>query len=240
MSGPQSGPTLSLIVPCWNDTAALSVLFEKVGALRGIAEIVVAEASEADGARIAAAAAGAKVVHCARPNRGGQMNAGARLATGEALLFHHADTDISQLHVSALLAALRDPAVVGGAFHRQYDGRHAGFDWLEKVARAWSRFGGTFYGDQSLFVRRRVFEQLGGFAEIPLMEDVEFSRRLRRAGRTVVLDPPIATSPRRHAHRGPWRTTAGNVTLLALYRLGVSPERLHRWYYRGAGTPESS
>jgi GT2 family glycosyltransferase len=95
-----------------------------------------------------------------------------------------------------------------------------------------SRRGGTLYGDQSIFVRREVFLQLGGFAKIPLMEDVEFSRRLRAAGKIALLDPPTQTSARRHAGRGAWRTSVQNALFIVLYRFGVAPERLHRWYYR--------
>ena len=222
---------LSVIVPCWNDHAALEVLLPTLCGLRGVEEIIVADAS----ADSPTSDLRSPISHlrCPRPNRGAQMNAGARRATGDTLLFQHADTELTAPHLSAVAAALRDPDTIGGAFHRKYDGRHAGFDWIEKIARAWNELGGTLYGDQSLFVRRSVFERLGGFAEIPLMEDVEFSRRLRRVGRTVVLDPPIASSPRHHARRGAWRTTARNATMLALYRLGVSPHRLHAWYYRG-------
>ena len=226
---------LSVIVPCWNDAEALQGLLAKVRTIAGLDELIVADASSDDDARGIAEAAGAKVARCARPNRGAQMNAGARLATGDTFLFHHADTELTQPHVSALRDL--DAQTIGGAFHRKYDNRHRGFGWIEPIARAWNVRVGTLYGDQSVFVRRTTFERLGGFAEIPLMEDVEFSRRLRRTGRTVLLDPPIATSARHHQRRGPWRTTARNAAMLTLFRLGFSPETLHRWYYRGfAGT----
>ena len=130
------------------------------------------------------------------------------------------------------LLALLDPTVICGAFYRKFDARHPRLRWLEKAARFLSRHGGTFFGDQSLFVRRETFAALGGFAPIPLMEDVEFSRRLHRAGKVVVLDPPMASSTRRHLSRGTWRTSIQNGLFILLYRCGVSPERLHRWYYR--------
>ena len=223
---------LSVVIPCWNDAAALRTILAALRGLRGIHEVIVADATTGDECRAIAASSGARIAHCPQPNRGAQMNAGAALATGGALLFQHADTEITQPHIDTLLAAMRDPGTIGGAFHRHYDGRHAGLGWMQHVTRAWNAHGGTLYGDQSIFIRRAAFGQLGGFAEIPLMEDVEFSRRLRRAGRTVVLDPPIATSPRHHTRRGAWRTTARNATMLALFRLGISPHRLHAWYYR--------
>ena len=226
---------LSVIVPCWNDAEALQGLLAKVRTIQGLDELIVADASSNDDARGIAEAAGAKVARCARPNRGAQMNAGANLASGDTFLFHHADTELTQPHVSALREV--DAQTIGGAFHRKYDNRHRGFGWIEPIARAWNVRVGTLYGDQSVFVRRTTFERLGGFAEIPLMEDVEFSRRLRRTGRTVLLDPPIATSARHHQRRGAWRTTARNAAMLALFRLGFSPETLHRWYYRGFIAP---
>jgi GT2 family glycosyltransferase len=121
--------------------------------------------------------------------------------------------------------------VIGGAFHRTFDERHPRLKWINHIARVLARNGGTLYGDQSIFVRRETFLQLQGFAQIPLMEDMEFSRRLRAAGKTVVLDPPIRSSARRHAQRGAWRSSIQNGLFIMLYKAGVSPTRLHRWYY---------
>jgi rSAM/selenodomain-associated transferase 2 len=228
-----SQPTLSVIIPCWNDAAALRGILQVLRGLDGISEIIVADASEANACRMAAEQAGARVAACPRPNRGAQMNAGAGMATGAVFLFQHADTELTQGHVDSLLAATRSSAVTGGAFHRKFDGRHPWSRTFEPLARLLARRGGTLYGDQSIFVRKEIFEQLGGFASIPLMEDVEFSRRLRRTGKIVVLDPPIATSPRHHERRGAIRTSIRNGVMIVLYRLGISPQRLHAWYYRG-------
>jgi rSAM/selenodomain-associated transferase 2 len=232
-------PTLSIIIPCWNDAAALRNVLEKIRALRGVSEVIVADASENSACRTIAQDAGATVVACEQPNRGAQMNAGAARACSDVLLFQHADTVLTQPHVDSLRAAMRDARVVGGAFHREFDARHPHLRWLEKVARVLDNCGGTLYGDQSIFVRSESFEKLGGFAAIPLMEDIEFSRRLRRAGRTGVLDPPIATSARRHIERGAWKVSIQNAWLILLYRLGVSPWRLHEIYYsrRSNGAP---
>lgn len=88
------------------------------------------------------------------------------------------------------------------------------------------------FGDQSIFVRASVFERLGGFADIPLMEDIEFSRKLRRLPGTVLLDPPLCSSPRRFRRLGNWRTTLLNGAFIGLFYLGVDPYTLHKWYYR--------
>lgn len=231
-----AGGGVSVVIPCWEDADALREVLAMLGGLRGIAEIIVADASQTPECRELAAAAGARVVRCAQPNRGAQMNAGAAAATGGVLLFHHADSTFTQAHVDALRAAMRDPAVVGGAFFREFDARHPRLRALEFFGRLLNRLGGTLYGDQSVFVRREHFEKtLRGFAEIPLMEDIEFSRRLRRSGRTVVLDPPLSTSARRHQARGPWKTTLQNGWLIFLYRIGVPPRRLHEIYYGRKG-----
>jgi hypothetical protein len=108
--------------------------------------------------------------------------------------------------------------------------------WLEKVGRWLTQHGGTLFGDQTIFVRRDAFMKLGGFARIPLMEDVEFSPRLRRAGKIAVLDPPVRSSGRHHDRQGAWRRTFQNGLLLLLYKIGVRPQTLHRWYYEHQDT----
>lgn len=228
---------VSVIIPSWRDSDNLAVLLPMVARLPGVAETIVVEASSDARSEEVARACGARCLRCAKPNRGAQMNAGAAAATGDVFIFQHADTELSDAHLSSLSEAMRNGDVIGGAFHRQFDERHARLQWLDGFARYLARNGGTLYGDQSIFVRRETFQQLGGFAEIPLMEDMEFSRRLRAAGNAVVLDPPIRSSPRRHARQGSLRTSIQNGLFILLYKCGVSPVRLHRWYYGdSAGT----
>ena len=159
------------------------------------------------------------------------MNIGAHEASGDVLLFHHVDSELTNAHLESIAAALRDPAIIGGAFYRKFDERHPMLRWFEPLERLHLRFFGTIYGDQSVFVRREVFWQLGEFAPIPLMEDVEFSKRLRRAGRIVLLDPPMRSSPRRQIEQGSWRVTFRNLLFLVAYKCGVSAHLLHHWYY---------
>ena len=226
---------MSVIIPCWEDAAALAVALETFAALPDAMgrELIVADASAGPACGELALVRGAEVVVCERPNRGAQMNAGAARARGAMLLFQHADTEFTPGHLEALRAIRDDPAVFGGAFHRKFDERHPRLRWLEKINRTLSaKLGGTIYGDQSFFVRREHFEQLGGFKDYPLMEDMDFSRRLRRAGGVRLLDPPIASSPRNSVRRGAWRTSLQNGIFIVLFKLGVSPLTLHRWYYR--------
>jgi rSAM/selenodomain-associated transferase 2 len=228
----RNGAALSAVIPCWNDHEALEARLTEIAKLRGVTEVIVADASPGGTETCAAKFAGVRFVPCEKPNRGAQLNAGAAVARGCVLLFHHADSLLTQAHIDSLAATLRDEKIVGGGFHRKFDDRHPHLRWLEPLVRRLSRYGGTVYGDQSLFVRRAAFEQMGGFAAIPLMEDIEFSRRLKRTGRTVVIDPPMESSKRRHARHGAWRTTIENGCLILLFRLGFPAGLLHRWYYR--------
>lgn len=228
---------LSVLVPAWNDHANLAQLLPALVRLNTLYEVIVVDASPDP--RTAQAVEGCEGIYlrAAQPNRGAQMNLAAERATGDVLIFHHADSILSAAHVAAIACALREPEVVGGAFYRKFDDRHPSLLWLESVARFLTRHGGSFFGDQSLFVRRETFRTLGGFAPIPLMEDIEFSRRLRRAGKVAVLDPPVESSTRRHAGWGAWRTSFQNGLFIVLYKCGLSPTHLHRWYYRDRLSP---
>ncbi|MBA3882364.1 MAG: TIGR04283 family arsenosugar biosynthesis glycosyltransferase [Chthoniobacterales bacterium] len=223
---------ISVVVPSWRDSNNLSVLLPGLAKLASVTETIVIDASDDARSERIAQECRAMFVKSAAPNRGAQMNAGAALACGDVIVFQHADTELTDAHLRALTHALRDPEVIGGAFHRKFDERHPRLRWLERAARSLARNGGTLYGDQSIFVRREAFLRLRGFAQIPLMEDMEFSRRLRAAGKTVVLDPAIRSSARRHQREGAWKTSVQNGLFILLYHCGVSPMTLHQWYYK--------
>ncbi|MEO6871162.1 MAG: TIGR04283 family arsenosugar biosynthesis glycosyltransferase [Chthoniobacterales bacterium] len=223
---------ISVVVPTWNEREKLAELLPALVRLNHVREVIVADASADPAVAELAEKTGAIYLRAPAPNRGAQMNLGATRATGDALIFHHADGLLRAAHLDAIAQALCDPAVIGGAFYRKFDGRHPRLLWLETVARYFTRRGGTLFGDQSVFVRREIFAQLGGFAPIPLMEDMEFSKRLRGSGQIAVLDPPMESSSRRHERRGAWRTSLQNGLFILLYYGGCSPHRLHRWYYR--------
>jgi rSAM/selenodomain-associated transferase 2 len=228
---------VTFVIPAWHDAKNLAVLIPRLAQLSPAPEIIVVAVSGDAASEQMSAAYGARFEHFAAPSRGEQMNHGASLATGDILVFQHADTEFGELHLGALETALQDRAVVGGAFYRKFDERHPRLMWLEKVGRWLTRHGGTLFGDQTIFVRRDIFVKLGGFAKIPLMEDVEFSPRLRRAGKIAVLDPPVRSSGRHHDRKGAWRTTIRNGLMLLLYKMGVQPQTLHRWYYQHQDAP---
>ena len=171
-------------------------------------------------------------IHCAVAGRGSQMNEAAAKATGSILLFHHSDTELTDAHLHSLAAAALDPHLGGGAFRRRFDERHPHLRWLEPWEALRCKLFGPLFGDQSIFVRRDVFSAMSGFAEVPLMEDVEFTCRLRRRARVRLLEPAIRTSARKHMEKGRWQTTLTHAGFLLMYALGVSPQKLHSWYYR--------
>ncbi|PZR74968.1 MAG: hypothetical protein DLM52_08530 [Chthoniobacterales bacterium] len=222
---------ISIIVPCWRE-AYIAVRRAADWAGFDSAKEVVLAGLAGCGPPLDFPQS-AKLHWCAslRASRGEQMNLGASKANGEILLFHHVDSELTPEHIDAIVQVMSDRAVIGGGFYRKFDQRHPALRWLEPLERIHNRAFGTIYGDQSVFVRRAVFEQLGGFAPIPLMEDVEFSKRLRRAGKVVLLDPAMRSSPQSQIEQGVWRVTLRNLLFLIAFRCGISADRLHCWYY---------
>jgi len=162
--------------------------------------------------------------------RATQMNAGASAARSEILLFLHADTSPPDEACAEIAGALQDVSCVGGRFDVRFE-RDVGIGWLvSRLMNLRSRLTGICTGDQAIFVRRSVFERLGGFADLPLMEDVEFSRRLKATGRVAALHAKVVTSYRRWDTYGPIRTIILMWALRLLYWMGVSPRRLAHLY----------
>lgn len=165
------------------------------------------------------------------PGRGIQMNHGAALATGEILLFLHADTILPARAPEFIEQALRDPHISGGAFRLRYDTPDPWLSTIAFLANIRSQCTRVPYGDQALFVRAKIFRELGGFAPIAIMEDIDFMTRMRRAGHAIrILDAPVLTSARRQKREGLIYCTGRNLLLRILYHLGMSPDRLAKLY----------
>jgi uncharacterized protein len=226
---------ISLIVPVWKDDDLVVDLVTGSPVAPELAEWLVAAVGPGKSLCDLHHRGLIRLISCDKPSRGRQMNAGAAEARGSLFCFHHADSELRPEHLQALQETARNEAITGGAFHRRFDDRRASVVWWEGLIRYVNSLAGPLFGDQSIFVKASVFERLGGFADIPLMEDIEFSRRLRRLGGVVLLDPPIRSSPRRFHRLGNARTTLLNATFISLFYLGIDPRTLHRWYYRSFG-----
>ena len=221
-------PRISVIIPALNEAGQLRETLRAARAGEAY-EIIVVDGGSTDGTAELAKDEGALVL-ASPPSRAGQMNAGALRASGSVLLFLHADTRLPDLWPRAIAGALSGPGVAAGAFGFRTDTAFTGSRWVEWTTNLRSRRQQLPYGDQGLFLRRAVFEELGGFARMPIMEDYEFVRRLRRRGRIVTTDSTVSTSARRWQRLGVLRVTAINQLMVAGYHLGVSLERLARLY----------
>jgi rSAM/selenodomain-associated transferase 2 len=170
------------------------------------------------------------------PGRGVQLNLGALASGGEILLFLHADTILPENAFSLIRQTLHDKSVSCGAFSLSYEPRTPGLSFITTLANLRSRHTRVPYGDQAIFVRRDVFEELGGFLAVPIMEDLEFMTRLRRHGHKLrILAMPVRTSARRQLHEGILRCTLRNLCLRLLYHCGIPPRVLAGLYRRHGG-----
>jgi rSAM/selenodomain-associated transferase 2 len=219
-------PSVSVVIPTLDEEQRLPSAIQSV---RADADVIVVDGGSGDATRAVAAREGARVLEAPR-GRGRQLDQGARAATGEWLLFLHADTRLETGWADALAAL--PPDVVGGAFRFAVDSPRAAFRVVERAVRLRLRLFALPYGDQGLFVRREVYARIGGVPHLPLMEDVAFVAQLRRAGPLAFPAVRAFTSARRWDRYGIVGTTLRNWSLLALYAAGLSPERLARRYGR--------
>jgi rSAM/selenodomain-associated transferase 2 len=229
---------LSVIVPMLNEERAIGATLEAIRRGAPAAEIIVVDGGSTDRSiEIAQCqfATGATnlpraLVITAQRGRARQMNAGARVAAGEALVFVHADTLVpATLHLE-IAAALADPGIVGGRFDVELDEPSMAARLLGHLISLRSRLMRTATGDQAMFVRRNIFLDLGGFEEIDLCEDVDFARRLKHRGRVACLRPRVITSARRWRQDGMLRTVLRMWLIKSLFLAGVSPGWLKRHY----------
>jgi rSAM/selenodomain-associated transferase 2 len=228
------GPVLSVVIPALNEAASIEACIASVATAEASVEIIVADGGSTDGTAERAARLGARIVLGPR-GRSAQVNAGGHAAQGGTLLFLHADTLLPEGYDRDVLEALSDPAVAGGGFALGIAAPGFGFRFIEAMANLRSRTCSMPFGDQALFVRRETFLALGGFPDMPIMEDFAFVDRLRRTGRVVTLPRRVRTSPRRWHALGLVRVTLTNKVMIWGYKSGVSPERLARWYARSRG-----
>jgi rSAM/selenodomain-associated transferase 2 len=220
---------LSVIIPALNEDANIALAVERANALAPL-EVLIADGGSSDQTLRIARELPCRVINAPR-GRARQQNSAAEQATGDVLLFLHADSWLAPEGASQIEQTLqRSPKVPGGVFWHRFDSSRFGFRLIElgdALRVCCTRIG---FGDQGIFLRRSVFEQLGGFPDVPLMEDVLLMRRLRDIGRIAFLPGPVHTSARRHEKHGLIRQTLRNWSLQSAERLGVSTSRLAGQY----------
>jgi rSAM/selenodomain-associated transferase 2 len=221
--------TISVIIPTLNEERTITETIRHTAQL-GLDEIIVVDGGSIDQTIPQAASLGIARVLTSLPGRARQLNAGAEACRGDVLLFVHADTRLPSSVKTSIESALADALVVSGWFDVQFDSDSAWSRLISTFMNLRSRLTRISTGDQAMFVRRNVFEQLGGFSDIPLMEDIEFSTRLKRRGLTIALHDSVITSFRRWEQGGPLKTILLMWTLRFFYWIGVSPHRLARFY----------
>jgi rSAM/selenodomain-associated transferase 2 len=223
--------TLSVVIPVLNERAALPASIACLRACRGIDEIIVADGGSADGTlEWLAAQPDITLVRSAR-GKGPQLNAGAARAAGDTLLFLHADSGISQQAIDAVRSALAPEHVAGGAFCIRFaESRPRSLGLVAWGINLRARLRQSATGDQGIFVRRRIFQTVAGAPDWPLFEDVELVRRIKQAGKFVVLKTPLTISGRRYIQHGVLRTALLIYALRVAYWMGASPEKLKQWF----------
>lgn len=220
--------SISAIIPTLNEQGNIKSLLDYLRQLDPRVELIIADGGSSD-ETVSLAEGLSRVVHADR-GRGAQMNAGANNATGEALWFLHADCRPHPDSIQAIQLALADEAVVGGGF--EYALEHPAFRFrvVEFLSNRKNHLLQWLFGDMGIFVRREIFERMGGYKEIPLMEDMDFSKRLKQYGKMVILPQRMKTSARRWIKEGYVLNSLRTWLFQSAWALGASPETLARFY----------
>jgi len=226
-------PGISIIIPVYNEQAIINRQIKHLLTLEysGPTEIIIVDGEENNSTLSAIDTRFSVRKIAAGKGRGLQMNSGARATKGDILLFVHADTGMPKDSLSLIAAKMKSEEVVAGAFQLGIDSERSGIKLIEKMANIRSRFNRIPYGDQSIFIRRDYFFKIGGFDEIPIMEDVALMRKIKNKHDPITIIPSkTKTSARRWTEEGAFYTTLRNWSLFILYSLGVSPQKLIQFY----------
>jgi rSAM/selenodomain-associated transferase 2 len=232
MSQNISAVKISIIIPVLNEAENIKAAIATTQWSTNT-EVIVVDANSEDNTVEIAQSLGVKVISSS-PGRAVQMNAGALAASGDILLFLHADTRLPNRFDDMIRTALQQPKTVAGAFNLRIDADASflSLRWVEWGVKMRSHFWQMPYGDQAIFLTKKVFQQIGNFPELPIMEDFELMRRLKSIGRITIIPTPVITSARRWLQKGVFKTTLLNQIVIISYLLGVSPERIRSWYRR--------
>ena len=228
--------TFTVVIPTLNEAGVIDMTL-LVTARLGFHDIIVVDGGSTDDTKALVESATAHTGQsvCIRllsseSGRARQLNVGAAASNADVLLFLHADTHLPAAARQLMEQAFVDPAILGGRFDVRFDRPWMWGKVVSTLMNVRSRISRISTGDQGIFVRRAIFERLGGFSEIPIMEDIEFTTRLKRAGEIAAIREPVTTSFRRWEQQGPLRTILLMWCLRFLYWIGVSPNRLAQFY----------
>jgi rSAM/selenodomain-associated transferase 2 len=217
---------ISVVVPTYNEANYLSATLDSVADSKAQKEVIVVDAGSVDSTRELAGQKASRLLISSRRQRAHQMNVGAQHARGCILLFLHADTILPASALNHIESSLSKGRIIGGGFARRYDSNSRFLRLTCLLAGVRTQWAGWFLGDQAIFVRRKTFEELGGFRDLDLFEDLDFSRRMAKAGQVVTLLPPVISSTRRFKARGEVLTTLSDVWLTSRYLMGAKPNTL--------------
>lgn len=230
---PAPAKKISIIIPALNEAATIGRTLSRLGGIDHL-EVIVVDGGSTDETAALAESRGAKVIY-SEPGKAVQMNAGAASAVGDILLFLHADTLLPGGFSDQIVSALNQKGAAAGAFRLSIDSNAAGLRIIEHVANWRSRLLRLPYGDQALFMKTSLFEEIGGFPDLPIMEDFLLVRHLKRKGKIVIVPAAVVTSPRRWLRLGILKTWLVNQLIVIAYYLGATPQQLTRFYRREAG-----
>lgn len=232
----QKTSNISIIVPTLNEADNLPILQPAAAVVK---ELIVVDGGSTDDTVKIAQDLGFRVIEKVAPGgRGAQLNTGAENASAPLILFLHADTLLPSGFQDAVTKCLADPNTVLGAFSLKVDSGDTAISFIAMCANIRSRFLQIPYGDQSFFLQKDTFVKLGGFPELPIMEDFIFVRQARKRGKIVTLPQTVTTSARRWQRLGPFRTTLINQLVVLGYYLGIKPDKLAA-FYRNKKSPNS-
>ncbi len=230
---PSPAQKISIIIPALNEAATIGRTLSHLNGVDNL-EVIVVDGGSCDATSELARFRGAKVIQ-SNPGKAIQMNTGAATAAGDILVFLHADTLLPEGFRHQIVATLNQRGVAAGAFRLSIDSPAAGIRFIECMANLRSRFLQLPYGDQALFMKKSLFDRIGGFPQMQIMEDFILVRRLKHKGKIVIVPKAVVTSPRRWLHLGILRTWLINQLIIMAYYLGLPSERLTRIYRREAG-----
>ena len=220
--------SISIIIPVLNEVSTIAQTISTAQTGKDI-EIIVVDGGSNDGTIELVKSLDVKLIY-SLPGRSVQMNCGAKAATGNILLFLHGDTFLPLNFDELLREIIAKPNIIAGAFELGIRGRKRNLRIVERMVNWRSRYLQMPYGDQGIFLSAKIFAEIGGFPEIPIMEDFELIRKLRKRGRIAIVSKPVLTSARRWQKLGIFKTTLINQVVIIAYLLGVSPKVLARWY----------